>query len=71
MGVFGLGVSKAMGLNITYTAWAMLFTVVLFKDYSILSPVTVACAAVVVICGIFAAADPKALFKKTRKGIRS
>jgi len=62
-----LGVSKAMGLNITYTAWAMLFTVVLFKDYSILSPVTVACAAVVVICGIFAAADPKALLKKHGK----
>ncbi len=62
-----LGVSKAMGLNITYTAWAMLFTVVLFNDYSILSPITAACAAVVVVCGIFAATDPKLLFGSRRK----
>ncbi len=59
-----IGVAKAMGLNITYTAWAMVFTVMLFGDYSILNPMTVSCAAVVVICGIFAAADFKELFGK-------
>ncbi|MBO5453360.1 MAG: DMT family transporter [Clostridia bacterium] len=59
-----LGVSKAMGLNITYTAWAILFSVILIKDYSILNFTTVTCAVVVVVCGIFAATDFKELFKK-------
>jgi len=52
-----LGVSKAMGLNITYTAWAILFNLVLFRDYSILNPLTVTCAAAIIICGFFVAAD--------------
>ena len=59
-----LGVSKAMALNITYTAWAILFTVVLLRDVSVLNPVTVVCAVVVVVCGIFAATDFKELFSK-------
>lgn len=58
------GVSKAMGLNITYTVWAMFFSVVLFGDYSLLNPITIGCGAVVVICGILSAADFKALFGK-------
>lgn len=57
-----LGVSKAMGLNITYTAWAMLFMVVLFRDFSNISILTVSCAVVVVVCGVFAAADFKKIF---------
>jgi len=56
-----LGVSKAMGLNITYTAWSMVFMVVLLQDFSNISVMTVFCAVVVVICGIFAAADFKEL----------
>lgn len=62
-----LGVSKAMGLNITYTAWAVIFTVVLFGDKSVLNPLTVICSAVVVVCGIFAATDIKQLFAKVKK----
>lgn len=61
-----IGVSKAMGLNITYTAWAMLFTVIIFHDYSALNFMTLSCAAVVVICGVFAAADFKKLFNCRR-----
>ncbi|MBQ7037302.1 MAG: DMT family transporter [Clostridia bacterium] len=57
-----LGVSKAMGLNITYTAWSMLFMVVLFRDFSNISILTVSCAVVVVVCGVFAAADFKKIF---------
>lgn len=60
-----LGVSKAMGLNITYTAWAMIFTVVILRDDSVLNVVTVGCALVVVICGIFAAADFRELFGRS------
>lgn len=56
------GVAKAMALNITYTAWAMIFSVILFKNYELLNPVTVGCGAVVVICGILSAADIKSFF---------
>lgn len=59
-----LGVAKAMALNVTYTAWAMLFGVVLLRDTSNLSPLTVGCALVVLVCGICAATDFKKLFGK-------
>ncbi len=57
-----LGASKAMALNITYTAWAIAFTVLIYRDVSILDPLTLLCAAVVVVCGIFAAADLREFF---------
>ena len=57
-----LGAAKAMALNITYTAWALVFTVVLLRDFSVLNPLTVICALVVVVCGILAATDLKQLF---------
>ena len=59
-----VGAAKAMALNITYTAWAIVFTVLLTGDTSAASPWTLICAAVVVLCGICAAADVKQLFKK-------
>ena len=62
-----IGAAKAMALNITYTAWAIGFTVILLGDLSILNPWTLICAGIVVICGIFAATDLKVLFSK-RKG---
>ncbi len=57
-----LGASKAMAHNITYTAWAIAFTVLIYRDFSILDPLTLLCAAVVVVCGIFAAADLREFF---------
>ena len=57
-----VGASKAMALNITYTAWAIFFTVFLVKDLSVLNPRTLICAAVVVICGVLSATDFKTLF---------
>ncbi len=63
-----LGASKAMALNITYTAWAILFTVVLLGDLSVLNPMTLICSAVIVICGICSATDLKKLFGKKDKG---
>ena len=59
-----IGASKAMALNVTYTGWAILFTVVLLRDTSVLTPMTILCAVVVLVCGIFAAADFKELLRK-------
>lgn len=62
-----VGASKAMALNITYTAWAIVFTLLLFQDFSILQPLTVICAFVIVVCGILAATDFNELFHKKKK----
>ena len=58
-----VGAAKAMALNITYTAWALLFSIIILKDYSIINPLTIICALVVVICGILAATNFKKLIK--------
>ena len=50
-----VGASKAMALDVTYAAWAIVFTVVFTRDLSILTPVTVVCALIVIVCGILAA----------------
>lgn len=62
-----LGASKAMALNITYTAWSIVFTVIIRRDFSILSPFTLLCAGVVVVCGVLASTDMKALFSQCKK----
>ncbi len=59
-----IGATKSMALNITYSAWAVVFTVLILRDTSVLSPLTILCAIVVVVCGIFAAADFREIFKK-------
>ncbi len=59
-----IGASKSMALNITYSAWAVVFSVVFFQDTSFLNPVTILCTLVVLVCGILAAADYKSLFGK-------
>ena len=59
-----IGASKAMALNVTYVAWAIVFTVLLLRDTSVLTPVTILCAADVLICSVLAAADFKELFGK-------
>lgn len=63
--IAALGTAKAMGLNITYTAWAMFFSVVLLRDTGVLNVRTIACALLVVVCGILAAVDLKELLKKS------
>lgn len=62
--IASLGASKAMALNITYTAWAIFFTVTVTKDLSVLNPLTLICTGVVIICGIASATDLKMLLKK-------
>ena len=61
-----IGASKSMALNVTYSAWAIVFTVVILRDTSVLSPLTIACAVIVLVCGIFAAADFKEILSKRK-----
>lgn len=63
-----IGASKSMALNITYTAWAIFFTVVILRDFSVLNPITIGCSLVVIVFGILAAADFKELFGKNQAG---
>ncbi len=64
--IAAIGTAKAMGLNITYTAWAIFFSVVLLGDHGVLNFRTIACALLVVVCGVLAAVDIKELLKKER-----
>ena len=59
-----VGTAKAMGLNITYTAWAIFFSAVFLRQYGALNFRTIGCAVLVVICGVLAAVDFKELIKK-------
>mgnify|MGYP003327720689 CR=1 FL=1 len=61
-----IGASKSMALNITYAAWAMIFTVVFLHDTSVITPLSIVCTIVVIVCSVFAAADFKDLFSKTK-----
>ena len=53
-----------MALNITYSAWAVVFSIIFLKDTSLLNPVTILCTLAVLVFGILAAADYKDLIKK-------
>lgn len=59
-----IGASKSMALNITYSAWAVVLSIVLFRDMSLLNPVTILCTIVVLVFGILAGADYKDLIGK-------
>ena len=58
-----IGASKAMALNITYSAWAVIISIILLKDFSLVNPITIICTVVVIIFGILAGADYKDLIK--------
>ena len=62
-----IGASKAMALNVTYCAWAIVFTVLILRDTSVLTASTIICAIIVLVCGIFAAADFKDILSKRSK----
>ncbi len=57
--IYKVGALKAMALNVTYTAWSIFFTIVLLRDMSVLSPLVIACAIVVIVCGILSTLDFK------------
>ena len=60
-----IGASKAMGLNVTYGAWAVIFTAIITKTMP--SGIAIICTVVVLVCSVFAAADIKEIFKKVNK----
>lgn len=62
-----IGASKSMALNITYSAWAVILSIVILGDKSLLNPVTIICTIVVLVFGILAGADYKDLLAKSRK----
>lgn len=61
-----IGASKAMALNVSYSAWAVVFAVIFLQNRGLLNPVTILCTLSVLIFGILAAADYKDLFKMER-----
>lgn len=56
-----IGAAKAMALNVSYSAWALIFSVVLFQEYYLLNPVTIICTVMVLVCSILATTDFKNL----------
>ena len=62
-----IGASKSMALNITYSAWAVVFSIIFLKDSNLLNPVTIICTVLVLVFGILAGADYKDLIKKESK----
>lgn len=61
-----IGASKSMALNITYSAWAVIFSIVILRNFSLLNPVTIICTIAVLVFAILAGADYKELFKKEK-----
>ena len=61
-----IGASKSMALNITYSAWAVIFSVIFLKNTGLLNPITIICTIVVLVFGILAGADYKDLFNKRK-----
>ena len=59
-----IGASKAMALNVTYVAWASVFSILFLKSTNLLSPLTLFCTLTVLVCGILAAVD----FKNREQG---
>lgn len=62
-----IGASKAMALNVTYSAWSVIFGVVLLRNYSLLNPITITCTIMVLLFSILAGADYKELFNKENR----
>ncbi|MBR6562782.1 MAG: DMT family transporter [Clostridia bacterium] len=68
-----IGAAKAMALNVTYAAWALVFNIpvymwlfeLTFKE-TLPTGMSVLYALIVLVCSIFAAADYKEIFKKNK-----
>lgn len=59
-----IGASKAMALNVSYSAWAVIIAIIALKNYELVNPITILCTLAVLVFGILAAADYKELFVK-------
>lgn len=58
-----IGASKAMALNVSYSAWAVIISIIFLRDTSLLNPITIICSIAVLAFGILAAADYKELLR--------
>ena len=63
-GISQIGATKAMVLNVSYSAWAVVFSIVFLRNMSLLNPITITCTLVVIVFGILSAADLSALSSK-------
>lgn len=52
-----IGASKAMALNMTYVAWSVIFSLIVFRNVQDYFWLTYVCIAVVLISGLFAGSD--------------
>ena len=59
-----IGASKSMALNVTYSAWAVIISIIFLRNYSLLNPVTIVCTFSVFLFGILTGTDYKDLVKK-------
>ncbi len=59
-----IGASKAMALNVSYSAWAVVIGILFLGNKTLLNPITIICTIAVLVFGILAAADYKDLLKK-------
>lgn len=59
-----IGASRAMALNVTYSAWAVVISIIFFRNTGLLNPVTIICTIAVLLFGILAGADYKDLLRK-------
>lgn len=57
-----IGASKSMALNVTYSAWAVIISIVFLGNKGLLNPITIVCTLVVLVFGILAGAEFKELF---------
>lgn len=57
-----IGASKAMSLNITYTAWSVIFSLIIFQNFNDYAWYTYLCIVIILSTGLFAAVDVKDLF---------
>lgn len=68
-GISVIGAAKGMALNISYSAWAVLFGVILLD--AIPGPIEIVCC-IAILCGtVLAASDWKELFSRTKKPAKS
>ncbi len=68
-GISVIGAAKGMALNISYSAWAVLFGVILLG--AIPGPIEIVCC-IAILCGtVLAASDWKELFSRTKKPAKS
>ena len=64
-----IGASKSMALNITYSAWAVIISIIFLGDRSLLNPITIICTIVVLLFAILAGADYKDLISRKKSDL--